>query len=42
MQVQDVSKMDWGMSTNIDAVFDLILQVHPSVPRCRRDLLHLL
>ena len=27
MQVQDVSDMDWGTNTNVDAVFNLILQV---------------
>ena len=29
-QVRDVSEMDWGMNTNVDAVFDLILRVLPS------------
>ena len=30
MQVQDVSRMEWDMNTNVDAVFDLILQVLPT------------
>ena len=29
VQVQDVSRMDCGYNTNVDAVFDLILQVLP-------------
>ena len=33
-QVQDVSRMEWGMNTNVDAVFNLILQVLPSFCRC--------
>ncbi len=30
LQVQDVSRMKWGMNTNVNAIFDLILKVLPS------------
>ena len=37
VQVQDVSRMHWGMNTDVDAVFDLILKVRPSSARCHSD-----
>ena len=38
LQVVDVQDMHWQMNTDINAVFDLILQVLPSLYYIRRDI----